>query len=871
MSITLNAQQLEALHNVKLGNNIFLTGSSGTGKSFCLKQIIEWSHESQINVGVTASTGAASFLIGGRTLHSFLGIGLGTGSASSLASKTLSKNEIVYDRIRFLKLLIIDEISMIGSELFTKISEYLSIIKKNPKPFGGIQMIFSGDFCQLPPVNGEYCFTSCMWKKAKIETIMLVDLIRQQDDIEFQNILQELRWGRCSDNALEILKNLKNTEFPEDIVPTKLYSINVNVDKINQSEFDKLIKLGAVKKIYKNKYSTHPDTKTWSESLKQPKYVDLCTGAQIMVTYNIDGFIINGTRGIIVSMNTNTVNIKLVNNNIVSIPYVKILSSDNDKIYLSFMPLKLAYALSIHKCITENTLIYTQYGLKRIKKISNDNNILQEDATTEKLSLNVIGKTGYNEATQIYKGIIENTFELTTKLGYKLEGTGEHPILIYNKKGEEEWKKIKDIKIGDYLIMKYNTECYGNTITTVPFTSTYKQDKNVKMYNIPITVDYELSYLIGLLIGDGCYSIKNDYPIEFSVYKSIIEIKNIFQQYFKSQFNIDINCYETKNSPNYKLLKNSKHIREFLLWCGLDYVTGKDKCIPWVILENNKQCHINCLQGLFDTDGGVNNMCVHFTSISKQLVIDMQNMLLNLGIISSLRNLNNTKQKCLRAYRLQITGYQAHLYYKYIGFKDIKKQNKLEAQYGIYNIKKIRSNIMDIPNSNILIKQFRNDVYSYYNVTKRCNDIPSYISKWLSTIVNSNKNIKLYDLKFINDNFKDIEKFGESGKKIKYLNDNNLMFNEIVSISESKNQVYDLYVPNDHSFIGNGIINHNSQGSTLDAIEIDIGRTIFEFGQAYVCISRARSLSSIKIINVEAKSFKTHPLVKQFYMPMIYE
>lgn len=350
MSIILNTYQLEALHQVKLGNNMFLTGSSGVGKSFCIKQIIKWAYESQINIGVTASTGSAAFLINGRTLHSFLGIGLGNGSASSLASKTLSKNEIVYERIRFLKLLIIDEISMIGSELFTKISEYLSIIKNNPKPFGGIQMILSGDFCQLPPVNGEYCFTSSTWNKAKIKTIILVDLIRQQDDIEFQNILQELRWGVCTDNTLEILQNLKYNEFPEDITPTKLYSTNVNVDKINQSEFDKLIKLGAVKKIYKNKYSTHPDTKTWSDSLKQPKYVELCIGAQIMVTYNIDEFIINGTRGIIVSMNTNTVNIKLVNNNIVIIPYVKILSSDNDKIFLSFMPLKLAYALSIHRC-----------------------------------------------------------------------------------------------------------------------------------------------------------------------------------------------------------------------------------------------------------------------------------------------------------------------------------------------------------------------------------------------------------------------------------------------------------------------------------------------------------------------------------------
>jgi ATP-dependent exoDNAse (exonuclease V) alpha subunit len=350
MSVILNNKQLEALHNIKIGKNVFITGLGGVGKSFLLQHVINWAQENDINIGVTAATGAAAFLINGRTIHSFLGIGLGNGTAAKLAAKTLATNELVYTRINTLKILIIDEISMISAELFKKISEYLCIIKKNSKPFGSIQMVLSGDFCQLPPINGEYCFTSDVWKTAKIEIIILEELVRQKNDIKFQNILQELRWGNCSENTLEILKGLKNTTFPDDIIPTKLYSTNINVDKINNIEFEKLLKSGAQKNIYKNKYSKHADSKKWSETIKQPKYVELCIGAQVLVTYNIDQDIINGTRGYIISMSTNSINIKLVNNDIVTIPYVKLISAENDKIYVQFMPLKLAYALSIHRC-----------------------------------------------------------------------------------------------------------------------------------------------------------------------------------------------------------------------------------------------------------------------------------------------------------------------------------------------------------------------------------------------------------------------------------------------------------------------------------------------------------------------------------------
>lgn len=348
----LNAKQQNAFDTVKSGKNLFLTGLAGSGKTTTIKAIIEYANENDINIGTTASTGMAAYLIGARTLHSYLSIGLARDSAEELAKK-VNKNFFIANRIRKLQILIIDEISMIDKDLFTKVSEFLSIIRKKSKPFGGIQIILSGDFTQLPPVGGSFCFLSDVWKLAKFKTVILDVNIRQDGDAIFQNMLKELRWGNCSDETLSILQELKNTEFAEGIIPTKLYSLNVNVDKINNTEFNKLIQSGAEKKTYIADYSLHANSKMWAGSIKIPAGVDLCVGAQVLVKSNIDmasdeNMIVNGTRGVIVNLHDKSVDIKLVNKSIVNINYVTLKCTDNEKISVSFMPLKLAYAITIH-------------------------------------------------------------------------------------------------------------------------------------------------------------------------------------------------------------------------------------------------------------------------------------------------------------------------------------------------------------------------------------------------------------------------------------------------------------------------------------------------------------------------------------------
>jgi|UniRef100_A0A6C0JMZ2 ATP-dependent DNA helicase PIF1 len=377
----LNILQLDALNKVKEGKSIFLTGAPGVGKSFLLSKIVEYLKETDIKYGITALTGCAALLIKGQTLHSFLGIGLGNSSTETLVKK-IEKNGKVYNKIKELQLLIIDEISMMNDIFFEKISCVIKSIKKNNKPFGNIQLVLVGDFCQLPPVDSKYCFESKLWKELNIIKIELKEIIRQKDDNDFQTILNSIRNGKITKKSYNKLLSLQNTEFNNSIIPTKLYCLNIDVDKINNNNFDiqyctninldlldknndlENIKINNTidcyygqalekdnidipdnEKIYRYNCYTN-DKKT-----DKTKYnISLIKNLQVMVNRNInlDLGLVNGTRGIITSLNEKYVIIKDINNNLHKIDYYRD-GNDNDLTYNIFIPLSLAYSLTVHK------------------------------------------------------------------------------------------------------------------------------------------------------------------------------------------------------------------------------------------------------------------------------------------------------------------------------------------------------------------------------------------------------------------------------------------------------------------------------------------------------------------------------------------
>ena len=335
----MNPEQQLALNDVVKGLNVFITGGAGVGKSFLVNKIFEVIDKS---IGICAMTGCAALLINGATVHSYLGIGLAKESAEELAVK-VRRFVTIRDRILKLEVLLIDEVSMLNDELFEKLYKFLQLVRKNTKPFGGVQVIFVGDPFQLCPVEGNYCFTSKLWVDIKVHT--LTANMRQAGDQVFKDLLDRVRWGKCSDEDLISLKQCQNTVFPEGIIPTKLYSKNVNVDLINQMEFNKL---STVVTGYESN-CVNDYSKKWATANKIPEKVNLRLGAQVMCTRNLPAQgLVNGSRGVITQIDSEGVTVKLLDGIDVRLVPIAISPFDNPYIIVKFMPLKLAWAITIH-------------------------------------------------------------------------------------------------------------------------------------------------------------------------------------------------------------------------------------------------------------------------------------------------------------------------------------------------------------------------------------------------------------------------------------------------------------------------------------------------------------------------------------------
>jgi ATP-dependent DNA helicase PIF1 len=353
----MNDEQKRVLDCVQSGKNVFMTGAAGTGKSFTLKEIVTWAQKENYLIAVTASTGIAALSIGGSTIHSYLKIGLAQKDPFFLYRKCKKNYSKRCRELENLQILIIDEVSMISAELLGKISKYLQLIRKNEKvSFGGLQVILCGDMCQLPPVTGDFCFLSDTWKQANFLCIQLRKQIRQEGDVEFSRMLNELRLGNCSDQTLSVLRSCTNPSFGE-IKPTILYSTNINVDGKNNLEFKKLVQAGAEKKVFPSVFSEHPNCKIWSESVKIPETVELCVGCQVLLCVNLsveDG-LCNGSRGMVTGFaEEGPIVLFKTGDQFIIEPWMvedenEEKDSNGNKIWAQWMPLKLAYALTIHK------------------------------------------------------------------------------------------------------------------------------------------------------------------------------------------------------------------------------------------------------------------------------------------------------------------------------------------------------------------------------------------------------------------------------------------------------------------------------------------------------------------------------------------
>jgi len=349
----LNKGQRNAYNYMIKGFNLFLTGSGGVGKSTLIKYFVHKNKHKRI--GVTSTTGVSAVAIGGSTIHSYLGLGCGDFSLDHMCNSIMKNYKAKYNWLKT-EILIIDEISMLSCELFDKLNILGQAIRNNDKPFGGIQIILSGDFCQLSPVGSKkFCFESECWSKV-IDKIVHLKKIVRQDDKKLRKLLDNIRFGIVDEEIKNVFNSRIgiNIENKYNIIPTKLYSKNVNVDMINSIELNKLAK--NTKKYnfeftYKN--NTNYDINKNIKNLNFVRTLELCVGCQVMLLVNLDvkRGLVNGSRGIITKFVDGIQLVKFLNGEDILVDRHKWDIMDNEKLIgsVSQIPLRLGYALTIHK------------------------------------------------------------------------------------------------------------------------------------------------------------------------------------------------------------------------------------------------------------------------------------------------------------------------------------------------------------------------------------------------------------------------------------------------------------------------------------------------------------------------------------------
>ena len=298
-------RQSSALDILKTGQNVFLTGSAGSGKTYTLNQYINYLRARRVPVAVTASTGIAATHMNGTTIHSWSGIGI-KDELSDRDLTNLSRKQFLADRLKDTAVLIIDEISMLHAKQLNLVNQVLKHVRKNDAAFGGIQVVVAGDFFQLPPIGSKgesnrekFAFMSEAWLDAKFHICYLSEQHRQVSEaanggLDLDDILNQIRRQEVTFEAIAALEATFDQNV--DIKRTRLYTHNLNVNKINDKELAALE--GETMRFEATATGDSKLVETLKKTVRTQDELILKVGAKVMfIKNNTELGVSNGTMG----------------------------------------------------------------------------------------------------------------------------------------------------------------------------------------------------------------------------------------------------------------------------------------------------------------------------------------------------------------------------------------------------------------------------------------------------------------------------------------------------------------------------------------------------------------------------------------------
>jgi superfamily II DNA or RNA helicase/intein/homing endonuclease len=472
------------------------------------------------------------------------------------------------------------------------------------------------------------------------------------------------------------------------------------------------------------------------------------------------------------------------------------------------------------KCCSKDSICLTEDGMIEIGEIEED--IGDEEYCKKKIKVfTPFGERDRDVSSHIYRDGEKKSFKITTSYGYSITGTPNHRIIVIGKHGEFEWKRMDKIDADDVVVLSKNQNIFGN--------------------NNDFTV--EEAYFLGLLYGDG--SLNSRSQITFTTVDDHLE--DYFNNY-ALEAGFKVSSYSRDGQKHVKDLRiNNTEYRTSILDKGVGYCLSHTKKIPLSIRTSPKNIIAAFLRGIYETDGCV-ELCKDRMSITlglsnEKLIDQIHYILLNMGIVSSKRKKKTTHRDCfiLTIYRdfikkfIDIIGFDPEGYkrkrsYKY--YSDFINRNKNSNKDLIYN-----------QSENIeTIRDFIRDIFGarkYRNIIEKESGIKfSVFGSWLGSGSwrNPSRSSLLSFLKWAEYKFITL-KVGSNDPKYKNFKkiilemldivDEKYYYDKVKSIKKCKSDNYDFVIPKTHSFVANGMINHNTSIASSIIAGIGVSPTIF--------------------------------------------
>lgn len=597
----------------------------------------------------------------------------------------------------------------------------------------------------------------------------------------------------------------------------------------------------AINKAIQSRYNPNPDTKA-IRKISSGEEIMFKIGDKVINThneYNMPCFLTDDDGSLVESIDKT---ISVMNGDIGYVRTIKetdkgiIMAVEFDtgmaQVYGAYMNnLLLGYAISIHKCVTADTLVLSSQGIKTIEEVVKNKN--------EQLKL--FNGNKFEQPCNYYKNSNMPCKSIVTKSGVSLTGTLNHGVTVMTKDGLKR-KNLEEIKINDYVVIAKNTKVYGNVVDISNFYVDRSDNRQLSTITIPNKLNEEIGEFLGMMVADGTVFKRG-----FRLAKRNKEMVDKFTYYVRKYFNAPLRefFFVDKNKGVQGAYYSEVSTTQVAQWLtNLGGLSPKDKYVPDIILSAPKSIQCAFLRGLFE-DGTVNIKKekfdhIEFATESKKCSQQVQTMLFNMGII----NIRKKYKKNL--YTIYIYRESAVKFYKQISFISENKVDKLKKCLKVP--KHTCSNIV-FPYG---IKFCKEIIKDYPSVKLDKAVLNTLSNKTTMTINMMNRFLKC----FANNNIQD--------ERISYLVNlsSNFYFDQVAEIEDTQKETYCVEMPKTHQFVQNSICGWNCQGSEAKAVIVITSpqhKRMLSSNLLYVGDSRAKEqLIEIGDIKAIQEGLKRH-------------